>query len=150
MTFKRRSSLALLPAVACLTGSAHTAPEDALHREFTTPPNAAKPWVYWYFNDGWVNKVGMKGDLEAMKKAGIGGALFLEIDWGITRGPAKMMSSEWLKNFAYGVGEAKRLGLQIGLGSAPGWTGTGGPWIKPEQAMQILVASETTVTGPTT
>jgi len=29
-----------------------------------------------------------------------------------------------------------------------GWSGSGGPWIKPEQAMQKLVWTETVVEGP--
>src|SRR5271155_4594287 len=29
-----------------------------------------------------------------------------------------------------------------------GWSETGGPWVKPEQAMKKLVWSETTVDGP--
>jgi hypothetical protein len=40
------------------------------------------------------------------------------------------------------------LGLQITLNAGPGWTGSGGPWIKPEQSMQHLVASAVEVAGP--
>jgi len=32
--------------------------------------------------------------------------------------------------------------------SSPGWSITGGPWVKPDQAMKKLVWSETTVEGP--
>ncbi|RYX84479.1 hypothetical protein EON83_10175 [bacterium] len=146
---KRASShLHLFTALTFLVGAASAAPTDALKSEFVSPPNSSKPWVYWYFNDGWVNKVGMKGDLEAMKKAGLGGGIFFEIGQGIARGPVQFMSPEWLDNFAYGVRESQRLGLQLGLASAPGWTGSGGPWITPEQSMQHLVGSETSVSGP--
>ena len=48
----------------------------------------------------------------------------------------------------HAIHEADRLGLEIALGAGPGWCGTGGPWVKPEQSMQHLVASETQVTGP--
>ena len=44
--------------------------------------------------------------------------------------------------------EAERLGLQIILGSGPGWAGSGGPWIKPAQSMQHLVAQPVEVEGP--
>ena len=44
--------------------------------------------------------------------------------------------------------EAERLGLAITLNAGPGWTGSGGPWVKAEQSMQHLVASEIDVTGP--
>ena len=42
---------------------------------FKTPPDSARPWVYWYFMDGNTTREGMKADLDAMKKAGIGGVL---------------------------------------------------------------------------
>ena len=58
------------------------------------------------------------------------------------------MSPEWQQLFAYAVSEAKRLGLQISLGTGPGWCGTGGPWVTPELSMQHLVASTPTVAGP--
>ena len=45
--------------------------------------------------------------------------------------------------FKHAVSEAERLGLQITLNAGPGWTGSGGPWVKPEQSMQHIVASET-------
>jgi len=45
-------------------------------------------------------------------------------------------------------GEAERLGLQITLNAGPGWTGSGGPWVRPEQSMQHLVASAVEVMGP--
>jgi hypothetical protein len=36
----------------------------------------------------------------------------------------------------------------MALFSSPGWSETGGPWVKPEQAMKKLVWSETIVEGP--
>jgi hypothetical protein len=119
-----------------------------LKQQFLAPPACAKPWVYWYFMDGNLTREGMMADLAAMKKAGIGGAIFLEVNIGIPRGPVDFMSPHWQELFADAVHEADRLGIQIALGSGPGWCGTGGPWLKPEQTMQHLVASETNVTGP--
>ncbi len=119
-----------------------------LEQQFLAPPASAKPWVYWYFMDGNLTREGMMADLAAMKKAGIGGAIFLEVNIGIPRGPVDFMSPHWQELFADAVHEADRLGIQIALGSGPGWCGTGGPWLKPEQTMQHLVASETNVIGP--
>ncbi len=121
---------------------------DDLPEEFATPPASAKPWVYWYFMDGNLDRAGMTADLESMKQAGIGGAIFLEVNIGVPRGPVDFMSPQWLDLVAHAVHEADRLGIQIALGAGPGWCGTGGPWITPEFAMQDLVASATNVTGP--
>ncbi len=38
---------------------------------------------------------GMMADLAAMKKAGIGGAIFLEVNIGIPRGSVDFMSPHW-------------------------------------------------------
>jgi hypothetical protein len=101
------------------------------------------------FMDGNLTREGMTADLEAMKRAGIGGAIILEVNVGIPRGPVEFMSAPWRELIKHAVREAERLGLEIAICAGPGWCGTGGPWVKPEQSMQHLVASETQVTGPT-
>ena len=64
------------------------------------------------------------------------------------RGPVRFMSEPWQALIKHAIQEADRLGLQIALSAGPGWCGTGGPWVKPEQSMQHLVASETKAAGP--
>ncbi|MBS1700800.1 MAG: hypothetical protein JST12_04000 [Armatimonadetes bacterium] len=128
----------------------HRQSESALYQNFQTPPDSARPWVYWYFMEGNMTREGMTADLEAMKKVGIGGGIFLEVNIGIPRGPVQYMSPEWKSMVGYAIDEADRLGMQISLGTGPGWCGTGGPWVTPDHAMQHLVSSETQVQGPTT
>ncbi len=120
-----------------------------IESDFLNPPDSARPWVYWMFMDGNLRREGITADLEAMKRAGIGGVIFMETNIGIPRGPVDFMSPKWLELFAHAVHEADRLGLQFAVATGPGWCGTGGPWVKPEQSMQHLVASETAVHGPT-
>ncbi|MEI7730523.1 MAG: glycosyl hydrolase [Verrucomicrobiota bacterium] len=139
-----RTLLAVCLGCACAFGGI---PE--LAKDFAQPPAAARPWVYWFFMDGNLSQEGMTADLEAMKQAGIGGVIMMEVDVGIPRGTVKFMSPEWQVCFRHAVKEAERLGLQITLNAGPGWTGSGGPWIKPEQSMQHLVSSETNLaSGP--
>ncbi|RYX82089.1 hypothetical protein EON83_20975 [bacterium] len=128
---------------------AQTTPARSLSADFVSPPDTARPWVYWYFMDGNLSKEGIHNDLEEMKKAGIGGAIYLEVNIGVPRGPVQYMGPEWQQLFVYAVSEAKRLGIQIALGSGPGWNGSGGPWVTPELSMQNLVGSTTSVSGPT-
>ena len=45
---------------------------NMLRKNFMTPPDSARPGVYWYFMDGNLSKEGMTKDLESMKKVGIG------------------------------------------------------------------------------
>jgi hypothetical protein len=98
--------------------------------------------------DGNLSREGITGDLEAMKRAGIGGVIIMEVNVGIPRGPVKFMSEEWREHFKHAVAEAERLGIQITLISGPGWTGSGGPWVTPEQSMQHIVGSSIHVKGP--
>jgi hypothetical protein len=125
------------------------AANDDLASGFRQPPDSARPWVYWVWMDGNLSREGITADLEAMKRAGIGGMIIMEVNVGIPQGPVKFMSPEWRQHFKHVVTEAERLGLEITLMAGPGWTGSGGPWVKPEQAMQHIVASTTEVTGPT-
>ncbi len=120
-----------------------------LEKGFATPPASARPWVYYFVMDGNLSREGITADFEALQRAGIGGLLFMEVDAGIPRGPVKFMGPEWRQIFKHAVAEAERLGLQLTLNAGPGWTGSGGPWIKPEQSMQHIVASNVEVTGPT-
>ena len=149
---RRRSVFNLCPLVcAILFGSLLCAEAaDNLESEFSAPPDAARPWVYWFFMDGNLTREGITADLEAMQKAGIGGALYMEVGVGIKRGPVKFMSGQWQALIGHAFSEADRLGLQIAMAAGPGWCGTGGPWVTPEQSMQHLVASETTASGPAT
>jgi len=121
---------------------------DKLKEGFINPPDNARPGVYWYFMDGNLSLDGMTKDLESMKAAGIGNVLFLEVNVGIPRGPVDFLSEEWQDLFVHAVREAERLGIEITLGSGPGWAGSGGPWVKPEQSMRHLVASSVEVEGP--
>ena len=138
----------LLSAAGLASGATPAAVAPSLAEAFRAPPDAARPWVYWYFMDGNLTREGMTADLEAMKRAGIGGALFLEVNVGVARGPVEFMSPEWRELFRHAAKETERLGLEFAVGTGPGWCGSGGPWVKPEQSMQHLVAAATNVAGP--
>lgn len=75
-----------------LAATAMAAPTDGLESSFRTPPDSARPGVYWYFLDGNQDRDEMVADLHAMKNAGIGSVLFLEVDLGTPHGPVPFMS----------------------------------------------------------
>jgi hypothetical protein len=119
-----------------------------LENSFLVPPDNARPGVYWYFMDGNQTREGMVADLEAMHAAGLRKALFLEVNIGVPRGPVDFMSEQWQENFAHAVRKADELGIEIILGTGPGWAGAGGPWIDPARSMQHLRGASIQVKGP--
>ncbi len=52
---------------------------DSLAQKFQSPPAAARPWVYWFWNHGNVTSNGITADLEALQRVGIGGVLIMDV-----------------------------------------------------------------------
>jgi len=98
--------------------------------------------------DGNQNRDEMVADLHAMKDAGIGSVLFLEVNIGVPAGPVAFMSEAWQDNIVHAVKTTQELGMEFILGTGPGWAGSGGSWVKPVDSMQHLVGSSTAVQGP--
>ena len=125
---------------------------DLLRQNFHHPPASAKPWVFWYWMHGGYSREGITADLEAMKKAGIGGAFLVPIR-GVTDPPLyepsiKQLSPEWWDLVKFTLQEAGRLGITITMHASDGFATAGGPWITPELSMQKLVWSQKQVEGP--
>jgi hypothetical protein len=126
-------------------------PGDALEKGFADPPDEAKPRVWWHWTGGNITKEGITKDLEWMKRVGIGGAHVADI--GTAGGQTvekkiEFFTPEWFDVIRHAAAESDRLGLEMSIFSSSGWSLTGGPWVKPEQAMKKLVWSETIVHGP--
>ncbi|HZI31667.1 MAG TPA: glycosyl hydrolase, partial [Candidatus Binatia bacterium] len=119
-----------------------------LEAGFKNPPPSARPWVYWFPLDGNITSNGITADLEAMRRVGIGGVLYMETDVGTPPGPAAFGGPRWRNLFKYICSEANRLGLEVNMNNDAGWAGSGGPWITPALSMQKVVWSETPVRGP--
>jgi hypothetical protein len=146
MTFSVLGSLLLAFAWlgVCQAGDARS----ELSGGFSTPPNSARPWVYWFWLNGNITREGITADLEAMQRVGIGGVLIMEVDQGTPKGPARFGSPAWRELFKHVCAEADRLGLKVNMNNDAGWCGSGGIWITPELAMQKVTWTETVVEGP--
>ncbi len=120
-----------------------------LQAGFVTPPDSLKPWIYYYWISDHVSKEGITKDLEAMAKIGIGEALIGDIGLDeVPPGKVKMLSEEWWQLTEHAIREGGRLGVKIGLFNSPGWSQSGGPWVKPGEAMRYLVYKDTVLKGP--
>jgi hypothetical protein len=149
--FLRMKCLNTFFYLAAVLISSLAARADSLEQGFMRPPAAARPWVYWFWNNGNVTSNGITADLEAMQRVGIGGVLIMDVKerFAPPQGTAEFMNPEWQHLFEFSVQEAARLGLEINMTDGPGWTGSSGPWITPELSMQKLVWTNLMVAGPT-
>lgn len=130
-----------------------------LEQDFTSPPPAAKPYVWWHWMSSNVSEQGIDKDLAAMKDCGISGATICAV--GSTTGighteianspwpDVQYWSPRWWELVRHSTEKGASLGLDIGMHNCPGWSASGGPWITPELSMQKVVWSETKATGPT-
>ena len=120
----------LLLAMVCLCA---TAARAGLYEDFVTPPDAAKPWCYWYWVNGNADRETVTADLQAMREMGFGGLLLLDprgYDTRVQKPPVKLAfaSREWYEMVAFAVRECARLGLAFTLNLSDCGGSLKGPW----------------------
>ncbi|TWT33946.1 hypothetical protein KOR34_37820 [Posidoniimonas corsicana] len=143
------TALAVLLSAALLSPCAGDGLSQ-LRDDFRNPPEAAWPRTWWHWTKGAVRKEGITKDLEWMKGAGIAGFQLADVNAGGGQNVEPTVdygSAEWLDAVGHAADEAERLGLEMAVFSSPGWSMTGGPWVRPEQAMKKLVWSVAQVTA---
>ena len=119
------------PAVLGNSLATNQVKATSLWDTFSNPPLAVRPWCYWWWINGHVDKETITADLEAMKRLGFGGVLMFdsrgywddedhlvnpkaEIVWG---------SPEWYDQVEFAIRECARLGLVFTMNaSASGGT----------------------------
>jgi len=117
----------------------------SLEQSFKSPPQDAKPQVWWHWMYGNITREGITKDLEMLNKLGIGGVTqfhnAFDNKWkkrGSPRGPIRFMSKEYREMIQYSLEECQRLDMTMGLQICDGFSQTGGPWVKPETGMRAL------------
>ena len=68
---------------------------DQLSSHFSTPPDSARPWVFWFWINGNISREGLTADLEAMQGVGIGGAVIMDNNWYTPKGPVRFAGPAW-------------------------------------------------------
>jgi len=100
--------------------------------------------------NGNVSKDGIAKDLAWMSRVGIGGLQNFDANLQtpqIVDHRLVYMTPEWKDAFRFTAQEADRLGLELAIAASPGWSETGGPWVKPEDGLKKLVWSVTEIDG---
>ena len=123
---------------------------EGLYRGFLNPDKAARPRVWWHWMNGNITKDGIRKDLHWMKRAGIVG--FHNFDAGletpqIVKRRLAYMTPEWKDAFHYMLTVADSLDMEVTVASSPGWSETGGPWVKDEDGMKKIVWREMDIRG---
>lgn len=136
-------------------GSSHKLTNDWATRAstFSNAPDSIQTSVYWYWISDNISKEGLVKDLHAMKKVGINRAFIGNIGlddipkekWG----KVNIFSDAWWDAVHTALKTATELGIDIGMFNGPGWSQSGGPWVKETQAMRYLYAADTLVRGGT-
>ncbi len=139
-----------IAAIAFFAMLSNISQAQTLQQGFQMPPNSAKPRVWWHWMNGNISKEGIEKDLEWMSRVGIGG--FQNFDANLFTPvvvPKKLvfMQPDWKDAFKFTTELADKKGLEMAIAGSPGWSVTGGPWVKPEDAMKKYVWTEALVEG---
>ncbi|MGN7786408.1 glycosyl hydrolase [Niabella sp. 22666] len=118
---------------------------------FKRAPDSIQTSVYWYWISDYISKEGVIKDLKAMKAVGINRAFIGNIGLsdlpGNAYGKVKIFSDAWWDILHTALKIATELDIEIGIFNSPGWSQSGGPWVKPNQAMRYLAVADTIISG---
>ena len=120
---------------------------------FLHPTKNYYPETWFHFLNGSVGSKGITADLKAIAEAGFAGVQFFHgqqgdpADWPGTEEHIECLSPKWEALVRQTAEEANRLGLRFTIQTCPGWAMSGGPWIKPAQAMRHLCYTRKDIEG---
>lgn len=144
-----RKTLRLAALLACAS-FASPLWADELADGFNNPPQSARPRVWWHWMNGNVTKDGIDKDLDWMARIGLGGLQNFDASLQTPQiVPERLvyMTDGWKDAFRHAVQVADAKGLEFAIAASPGWSETGGPWVKPQDAMKKMVWSQTDLRG---
>lgn len=114
--------------------------------QIATPVKDGKPWAYWWWMGSAVTKEGIKHNLQAYAKAGIGGLHIIPI-YGAKGYEAQYipyLSPQWMDMLQYTVQEASKLNMGIDVSMGSGWP-FGGQVVERASAAKKFIVKEYTI-----
>lgn len=104
-------------------------------------------WYHWV-NDA-VETDSLAADLSAMRDFGVSRAHLFFVKQG-EGGVATTVtgSDDWLEKVRFALARARECGIDCSFHNAPGWTGSGGPWIEPKYAAKEVTSAEIDLVFP--
>ncbi|MBR1436509.1 MAG: discoidin domain-containing protein [Bacteroidales bacterium] len=152
---RTRFSIAVIAALVAVSSCVSSAPSSSsgkkLEEGFVSPPQEARPRVWWHWMNGNITKEGALKDVEWMNRAGLGGFQAFDAAFATPQVVEKRlvyMDPEWQDVFKAVTEKADSYGMEMAIAGSPGWSESGGPWVEPKQAMKKVVWSELDIQGP--
>lgn len=138
------------PNVDSMVIPSDTKTADHLAEGFANPPQTARPQVWWHWMNGNITEDGIRKDIEWFHRIGLGGFHVFDANFSTPQIVEKRliyMQDDWKDAFRLAVEMADSLGMDVTIPSSPGFSSTGGPWVKPENAMKKVVWREMDIEG---
>jgi len=148
---------AILFSVSCDAEKNSKQKNNTLVAGFENPADEYRPWCYWFWLNGHVDKKTADKDLEAIKKLGFGGILIVDPRgyWDdddhvkMAAPEIEFMSEEWLDNVCYAIKKADKLGLQVTMNLSSCGGSFKGPWDLREDSPKRLMHQPVHLQGGT-
>ena len=135
-------------AIVAVLANVLAAPADNLVATFRSPPDSARPEVWWHWMNGNVSRAGIVADLDAMAAVGLGGVTIFDAGCAIPPGPLAFNTPDWFDTIKFAVEEAAKRKMRVCLANCSGYSTAGGPWIAASNAMKTVCYTLTDVEGP--
>lgn len=142
---KYRTGMTALFVSLCLPGLRAQTVAQAW-RAFSQPQDTARTKVWWFHGETETTPEGITADLEAYKRAGVGGVVYYDQVHNPTDKAFDAMSPQWWQMLKLAAREARRLGLTFEINVSNGYV-LGGKWIDKGESMQRLAGSELVIDG---
>lgn len=128
----------------CAALTLHAALEDGFRDVL---PLTERPWCYWWWLNGHVDKETVTRDLEATRRVGFGGFLIFdargyydgESHLVLPKPKMAFMGPEWREMLAFSIREAARVGLEVSVNLSSCAGALKGPWEVGADAPKRLV-----------
>ncbi|HIT47827.1 MAG TPA: glycosyl hydrolase family 2, partial [Candidatus Cryptobacteroides merdipullorum] len=147
MRYSRLLLCLALPAMACSCG--RELPVDTLAdawEVFSTPQDSCRTKVWWFHGETETTREGITADLEAFRRAGVGGVVYYDQVHAGSPDALDAFSPQWWEMLKFSAREADRLGLSFEINLSNGYV-SGGPWITDSLGMQRLLSADTLISG---
>jgi hypothetical protein len=107
--------------------------------EWPAANRETKPWSRWWWHGSAVTKEGITAEIEAYKKAGLGGLEITPIYgvYGKEEQFVDYLTPQWMELLIHTMKEAERLDMGIDMATGTGWP-FGGPWVDDSDACKNL------------